>query len=58
MGGWATDGLRPGRWYRGSRQRLRRIRLRDNWSLELWLLIAWVAFLLFVVVPWMVRQGR
>jgi hypothetical protein len=37
---------------------LRRIRLRDNWSLELWLLIAWVAFLLFVVVPWMVRQGR
>jgi hypothetical protein len=50
-------GLRPGKVYRGSRRRVRLIRLRDNWSLELWLLAAWVAFLLFVVVPWMIRQG-
>jgi len=53
----AADGLRPGRWYRGSRRRLRQIRLRDNWPIELWLLVAWVAFLLLVVVPWMIHQG-
>jgi hypothetical protein len=31
--------------------------LRGNGSLELWLLIAWVVFLLLVVVPWMIRQS-
>jgi hypothetical protein len=30
--------------------------MRGNFSWELWLLVAWVAFLLFVVVPWMIRQ--
>jgi hypothetical protein len=49
--------VRPAKWYRGSKQRLRRIQLRGNWSLELWLLIAWVTFLLLVVVPWMIRQA-
>jgi hypothetical protein len=44
--------------YRGSRQRLRRIRLRGNGSLELWLLVLWVAFVLLVVVPWMLRQSH
>jgi hypothetical protein len=34
-----------------------RIRLRGNGSWELWVLIAGVAFLLFVVVPWIVRSG-
>jgi len=50
--------VRPGKWYRGSTQRLRRIRLRGNMSLEMWLLIVWVTFLLFVVVPWMIHQSR
>jgi len=49
--------VRPGKWYRGSRQRLRRIRLTGNMSLGMWLLIAWVTFLLFVVVTWMVHQS-
>jgi hypothetical protein len=44
-------------WYRGSRRRVRRVRLRGNGSLELWMLIAWVTFLLLVVVPWMIRQS-
>jgi hypothetical protein len=52
------DGSRPSKTYRGSRRRLRDIRLRGNGSVELWLLVAWVAFLLFIVVPWMIRQGR
>jgi hypothetical protein len=47
-----------GKWYRGSRPRLRRIRLRGNWSVEFWLLAAWVAFLLLVVVPWMMEHGK
>jgi hypothetical protein len=52
------DAARTGRLYRGSQKRLRRIRLRGNWSVELWLLLAWVAFLLLVVLPWMVQDGR
>jgi hypothetical protein len=44
--------------YRGSRRRFRQIRLRDNSSAELWLIVAWVGFLLLVVVPWMIRQGH
>jgi hypothetical protein len=52
----ARGGTRPPKRYAGSRRRLRRIRLRDNSSWELWLLVAWVAFLLFVVMPWMIRQ--
>jgi hypothetical protein len=32
--------------------------MRGNESWELWILIAWVAFLLLVVVPWMIRHGH
>jgi len=49
---------RPARLYRGSRRRLRRITLRGNGSGELWVLAGWVAFLLLVVLPWMIRGGR
>jgi hypothetical protein len=49
---------RPAKTYRGSRRRVRNIRPRGNASAELWLLVGWVAFLLMVVVPWMIRQGR
>ena len=38
-------------------QRVRRIRPRGNMSLQMWLLIVWVTFLLFVVVPWMIGQN-
>jgi len=52
----ARSGARPPKRYRGSRHRLKRIRLRGNFARELWLLVAWVAFLLFVVMPWMMRH--
>jgi hypothetical protein len=52
-----TGGGRSPRIYRGSRRRLKRIRLRDNVPWELWALAAWLAFLLFVVVPWMIRHA-
>jgi hypothetical protein len=51
-------GSRSAKLYRGSRQRLQRIKLRRNGSWELWLLVAWVLFLLFVVVPWMLSTGK
>jgi hypothetical protein len=44
--------------YRGSRRRLQQLRLRGNGSLELWLLLFWVLFLLLVAVPWMLKQGH
>jgi hypothetical protein len=50
------NGSRPPKVYRGSIRRLRKIRLRDSWSMEMLLLVAWVLFLLFVVIPWMARQ--
>ena len=32
--------------------------MRGNMSWELWALIAWVVFLLLVIIPWMSRQGH
>jgi hypothetical protein len=49
---------RPAKAYRGSRRRVRELRLRGNSSAELWLLVGWVAFLLLVVLPWITRQSR
>ena len=49
---------RPGKVYRGSRQRLKRITLRGNWSLELLLFVLWLLFCLLVLVPWMVRHPQ
>jgi len=53
-----TSGGRPAKAYRGSRRRLRRIRLRDNGSWELWALAAWLTFLVLVFVPWMLRHAH
>lgn len=36
-----------------SRPRIRGIKWRDNWSVEIALVIAWLLILLFVVIPWM-----
>ena len=41
---------------RGSRKRLNRIRLRGNWSIELWIFVAIMAFMLIVGVPWLIRH--
>jgi hypothetical protein len=44
--------------YRGSRRRIKRIKIRGNGSFELWLLVGWVAFLVLIVLPWMMRHSR
>ena len=49
---------RPSFTPRGSRRRLKRIKAKGNHSLELWILVAWVAFLLVIVLPWMLRHSR
>jgi hypothetical protein len=41
---------------RGSQKRLNRIRLRGNWSLELWIFVAIMAFMLIVGMPWLIRH--
>jgi len=51
-------GVRPAKTFRGSMRRLRTIRMHGNGSWELWIFVVWVAFLLFVVVPWIIRHGR
>ncbi len=47
---------RPGasRRYRGSRKRLKRLTLHA--SIELWVFVVLMLFLVFVVVPWMIRH--
>ena len=46
----------PPKVYRGSRKRVRQIRMRGNWSVELWMLVAVILFILFVILPWLVRH--
>jgi hypothetical protein len=47
---------RPGRTYRGSTKRIRRIGWRHSGSLELVLLVGWIVFLLLVVIPWIANH--
>jgi hypothetical protein len=47
---------RPGKIYRGSPNHERPIRARGKWSWEMWLLVAWVLFVLFVAMPWMMSR--
>ena len=51
-----ASGGRPPKTFRGSRARVRRLTRRVNWFTELWILIAIVLFLMFVVLPWFAKQ--
>jgi hypothetical protein len=42
--------------YRGSRKRLRRLKWYRHSSIEIWLFFAFVLFLLFIGVPWMISH--
>jgi hypothetical protein len=54
----APGSQRPAMAYKGSRRRIKRIQIRGNGSLEVWLLVGWVAFLVLIVLPWMMRLSR
>ncbi len=51
------SGNRPGKVYRSSSKRIRRISLRRNWSNEMWLFILAMLLALAVVVPWMIGHS-
>jgi hypothetical protein len=53
--GGGSDGVyrRP---YRGSRKRLKRIRFAENTSVDFWVFVALMIFLLCVVLPWLVNH--
>jgi hypothetical protein len=38
--------------------RVKKLKLPDNRSLEWWLLAGWLAFLVFGLIPWMLRHSR
>jgi hypothetical protein len=42
--------------YRGSRRRVRQIRMRDNWTPGMWLVVGVVAVALFGLMPWLIRH--
>jgi len=46
----------PGKAYRGSRKRLRRITLRGNWSVWVCVFAAIFLLMLFVGIPWLIRH--
>lgn len=43
--------------YRGSKKRLRGIRMRGNGSLALWVFLAIVLFVLCVALPWIILHA-
>jgi len=47
---------RSGRSYRGSKARMRRIRLRGNSSPGMWIFLGVVAVALFVLMPWLIKH--
>jgi hypothetical protein len=51
-----SAGPRPPKTDRGSTRRVRRITLRGNWSIEVWIVIGVLLITLFVVVPLLIRH--
>jgi hypothetical protein len=49
---------RPGRTkvYRGSRSRVQRLKWRDHTPLEFWILVALVALMLLLGIPWLIEH--
>ena len=48
----------PPKVYRGSQRRVRLVKIRGSQTWELWVLIAWVLFLLLSVIPALIRNSR
>jgi hypothetical protein len=47
-----SSARRAARYDRGSKQRVRRIRIRGNSSLAFWIFVVGILLILFVAVPW------
>jgi hypothetical protein len=48
-----SSARRAARYDRGSKQRLRRIRMRGNWSLEIWIFVIALVLILLIALPWL-----
>jgi hypothetical protein len=55
-GNGVPSGVRTGKLYRGSRKRVQRIKVRENTSVELWIFVLLMLFLLFVGLPWLTKH--
>jgi hypothetical protein len=42
--------------YRGSKRRIRKTRLRGNWSLEVWIIIVVTLLAVFGGIPWLIQH--
>ena len=49
--------MHPSKMYRGLRRRLKRLRVRDHWSAEMWFVLGCFGFVVLIVDPWMVRHS-
>jgi len=49
-------GTRAPKIFRGSRRRMRHIRMRGKESILFWLFVAWLAVLIFIMLPYMVQN--
>jgi len=56
MGAVWTNRARPGKVYRGSRRRLRRIKVRDNTPFSLVLTAAMVLALMIFTIAWLIQH--
>jgi hypothetical protein len=50
------SGGRGSKTYRGSRKRIRQIKWREHTSIEFWVFVVFMLFLLFVGIPWMIKH--
>jgi hypothetical protein len=55
---YVPRGARPPKIYRGSKRRVKRIKLGRNTSAKLWLLAGWLALLVFGLIPWLIRHSH
>jgi len=55
---YSQAGGRPLGISRGSKRRLRKIAMRGNWSPGLVILIIFMLFTLFIILPWLIRHPR
>jgi hypothetical protein len=45
-----------GKVYRGSRKRIRQTKWWENTSVEFWIFVVLILFMLFVGIPWLVKH--
>jgi hypothetical protein len=55
-GGPRRGTQRRGKLYRGSRHRIRRLKWHEHTSIEFWVVVAFILFVLFFGIPWLIKH--